>query len=73
MSLFGTTKVEEGAKCPNCKRGVYKKHKVHHEKMGLGKALFTGFMTGATKQSASELGLAKTTYRCTSCGHEVTI
>ena len=72
MPLFGPTRVEEGSKCTECRRGTYKKVGERHHGGGLAKAMFTGFMTGATKQSASELGLAKAVFKCSHCGHEVT-
>ena len=64
--------LREGAPCTNCRRGTLKKIKEHHHGGGLGKTIFTGLMKGATKQTASELGLAKATYRCKSCGQEIT-
>jgi len=72
MSLFSTDKIEEGAKCANCRRGAYKKVREIHEREGFGKTLFKGLMKGATKQSASEIGLGKAVYKCSKCGHEVT-
>ena len=73
MALFGPTKVEDGSPCQQCRKGTYQKTKEHVERAGLGKTLFTAFMKGATKESASELGLAKATYVCSKCGHTVTI
>ena len=72
MPLFGPARVEEGTKCTKCRRGTYTKVKEHYQRDGLGKAMFKGFMTGATGKSASEIGLGKATYRCSACGHEVT-
>ena len=71
--FFRPTPVEEGSICNECRKGTYHKTKEHVERASLGKTLFTGFMKGATKQSASELGLAKATYVCSKCGHTVTI
>ena len=72
MPFFGPTRVEEGSECRSCRRGTYTKYAEHHQGGGLAKAMFTGFMEGATKMKASELGLAKATFKCTSCGHKVT-
>ena len=72
MSFFGPARVEEGTKCRNCRKGTYTKVREHHQRSGLLKAMFTGFMEGATKKKASELGLAKATFKCSSYRHEVT-
>ena len=72
MPLFGSSRASDGSPCYNCRRGTYQKTREHHHGGGFGKALFTGLMKGATKQSASELGLAKATYVCSKCGHKVT-
>ena len=74
----------EGTRCEKCGRGAYE---VVSEKTasqqratsakdlgkGLGKAFLTGMLTGATKQTERQLGLATTTYRCNACGYTKTV
>ena len=73
MPLFESSRAENGSPCNKCRRGTYQKTREHVERAGLGKTIFTGLMKGATKQSASELGLAKADYVCSKCGHTETI
>ena len=74
----------EGTRCDECGRGAYvvvsevlpsRARATSTKDLGkaLGKAMLSGFLTGATKTSERELGLATTTYQCNRCGHTLVV